>query len=126
LLLLLVQGVDVVTHGHGRMEVLRVDGWQLHTNHSPEHSGATACNTQFGVSSLLSSLHLIDYKQNLKASDDGVLHSEPLCLWTLSIVRNSKYYKNTTFRKLDLLPSSSEKRATSIQLGRLERTNLNH
>jgi hypothetical protein len=48
---------------------------------------------------------------NLMGSDGGVKHSESLGLWTLSIVRNSKL-ENTTFRKLDLFPSSDEGRET--------------
>jgi hypothetical protein len=39
----------------------------------------------------------------LKGSDDGVWHLELLGFSTVSIVR---LYKNTTFRKLDLFPSS--------------------
>jgi hypothetical protein len=34
--------------------------------------------------------------------------------------------RNTTFRKLDLLPSSDEREKTPTLLGPLERTNLNH
>jgi hypothetical protein len=34
--------------------------------------------------------------------------------------------KNTTFRKVDLFPSSGEGRETSILLGLLERANINH
>jgi hypothetical protein len=41
---------------------------------------------------------------NLKGSDEGVQHSESLGLWTLSIVLNSNYLENITFRKLDLFP----------------------
>jgi hypothetical protein len=43
----------------------------------------------------------------LKGSDDG-LYSGLLGFWTLSIVRYSKKAKKTTFRKLDVLPSSGE------------------
>jgi hypothetical protein len=43
---------------------------------------------------------------------------------TLSIVRNSKCYKNTTFRKLDLFPSSGEGRKTPTLLGPLEIASL--
>jgi hypothetical protein len=52
--------------------------------------------------------------------NDGVQHSESLGLWTLSIVRSSKYLENTTFRKLDLFPSQGEERGTPL-LGPLER-----
>jgi hypothetical protein len=37
-----------------------------------------------------------------------IYHSELLSFWTLSIVQYSKKLKNTTFRKLDLFPSSGE------------------
>jgi hypothetical protein len=49
-----------------------------------------------------------------------------LGFWTLSIVRYFK--KHTTFRKLDLFPSSDVKKVgkTPIQMGPLERANLNH
>jgi hypothetical protein len=43
---------------------------------------------------------------------------------TLSIVRYFKL-ENTTFRKLDLFPSSGEGRRLTL-LGRLERADLNH
>jgi hypothetical protein len=47
--------------------------------------------------------------------------------WTLSIVRKSKILDNTTFRKLDLLPSSGEGGGeTPTVLGPLDRANLNH
>jgi hypothetical protein len=46
-------------------------------------------------------------------------HSAPE---TLSSVR---YSKNTTFRKLDIFPSSGEGRKTLTLLGSLERANLN-
>jgi hypothetical protein len=57
-------------------------------------------------------------------SDDGVYHSELLDFWTLSIVRYSKKLENTTFRKLDLFPSSGEVWETPTQLGPLERADL--
>jgi hypothetical protein len=41
-------------------------------------------------------------ERNLKGSDDCVQHSESLCLWTLSNVRNSKELENTTLWKMDL------------------------
>jgi hypothetical protein len=44
---------------------------------------------------------------NLRDSDDEVHQSESLCSWTL-FVRNFKTLENTTFRKLDLFPSSGE------------------
>jgi hypothetical protein len=44
----------------------------------------------------------------------------------LSIVWNSKLTKNTTFRKLDLFPSSGEGKETPTLLDPLERTILNH
>jgi hypothetical protein len=34
------------------------------------------------------------------------VHSELISFWTLSIVQYSKKLENTTFRKLDLFPSS--------------------
>jgi hypothetical protein len=40
-------------------------------------------------------------------------------------VRNSKYQEKTTFRKLDLFPSPSERKETPTLLGLLEITNLN-
>jgi hypothetical protein len=43
-----------------------------------------------------------------------------LGLWTLSIVLNSKHLENSTFRKLDLFPFSSEGMETPILLGPLE------
>jgi hypothetical protein len=46
-------------------------------------------------------------------------------LWTVSIVRNSKYLENTTFQNLDLFPSSGEERETPTLLGPLERANTN-
>jgi hypothetical protein len=46
--------------------------------------------------------------------------------WVLSIVRNSKYVENTTFRKTDLFLSSGERRETPALLGPSEKTNLNH
>jgi hypothetical protein len=45
--------------------------------------------------------------------------------WTLSIVRYSKNFENTTFRKADLFPSSGEGE-TPILLRNLERVNLCH
>jgi hypothetical protein len=55
-----------------------------------------------------------------------VVNSELLLFWTLFIVRNSKY-KKTTFRKLDVFPSSGEGKETPTVLGPpLERSNLNH
>jgi hypothetical protein len=44
---------------------------------------------------------------NLNVSDDGVQHSESLGFWTLSVVRNSKYY-NTAFLKPDLFSDFSK------------------
>jgi hypothetical protein len=52
--------------------------------------------------------------------------SEFLSFWTLSIVQYSKKFENTTFRKLDLFPSSGQGGKTPSQLGPLERANLNH
>jgi hypothetical protein len=44
-----------------------------------------------------------------KGSEDGLLHSESVGLWTMSIVRNSKWLeKKTMFRKLDLFPFSGD------------------
>jgi hypothetical protein len=48
--------------------------------------------------------------------------SESLGLWALTIVRNSNKLENTTFRKLDLVPSSGEVREDPTLLGPLERT----
>jgi hypothetical protein len=53
-------------------------------------------------------------------------HAESLGLWIVSIFRNFKYLGDKTFRKLDLFPSSCEKRETPILLGPFKRTNLNH
>jgi hypothetical protein len=50
----------------------------------------------------------MDINWNLKGSDIDVRHSESLGLWTSSIIRNYKYLESTTFRKLDLFPSSGE------------------
>jgi hypothetical protein len=41
-------------------------------------------------------------------SVDGVQHSELLSFWTFSIVQYSKKLENTTFRRLDLFPSSGQ------------------
>jgi hypothetical protein len=62
----------------------------------------------------------------LMGSDDGVYHSELLSFWTLSMVHYSKKLENTTFRKLNLFPSSGRGGGAPSQLGRLERANLNH
>jgi hypothetical protein len=47
-------------------------------------------------------------------------------LGLLSIVRNSKLLENTTFRKLDLFPSSGERNQTPSLLAPLERANFKH
>jgi hypothetical protein len=61
----------------------------------------------------------------LKSSDDGVLlHFKESCFWTLSIVQC--FLKNTTFRKLDLFPSSGKIKVAPTLLGPLERASLNH
>ena len=39
----------MVPHRDRRVDVLWMNGRQLHTNHIPLHPGATACNTQCGV-----------------------------------------------------------------------------
>jgi hypothetical protein len=44
--------------------------------------------------------------------------------WTLSIIQYSKKQKNTTFRKLDLFPSSGGGQETPTQLCPLERDSL--
>jgi hypothetical protein len=44
-------------------------------------------------------------------------HSQSLRLRTVSIVRNSNKLENTTFRNLDLFPSSGEERETHTVLG---------
>jgi hypothetical protein len=49
-----------------------------------------------------------------------------LSFWTLSVVQYSKKLENTTFRKLDLFPSSGRGARTPSQLGPLERANLRH
>jgi hypothetical protein len=54
-----------------------------------------------------------------------VAGTQILGFWTLSIAHNSKRLENTTFRKLDLFPSSGNGRETPTLLGRLERGNLN-
>jgi hypothetical protein len=51
-----------------------------------------------------------------------LINSGLLGFWALSIVWCSK--KNTTFRKLNLFPSSSETRGAPTLLGRLETANL--
>jgi hypothetical protein len=43
-----------------------------------------------------------------------------------SIVRNVKWVENTTFRTLDVFPSSGEGREVHTLLGHLERTSLSH
>jgi hypothetical protein len=53
-------------------------------------------------------------------------HSESLVLWTLSIAHYFKKLEETTFRKLDLFPSSGQPRKASTLLGHLERANLSH
>jgi hypothetical protein len=45
------------------------------------------------------------------------VHSKSFHFWDLSIANNSKYLENTTFRKLDLSPSSVEGKETSTLLG---------
>jgi hypothetical protein len=44
----------------------------------------------------------------------------------LLVARNSKQLENTTFRKLDLFPFSSQERVTTTLLGPLEIANLKH
>jgi hypothetical protein len=44
----------------------------------------------------------------VKAGGKHIHLSELLGFWTLSIVRNAKKIDDTTFRKLDLFPSSGE------------------
>jgi hypothetical protein len=51
--------------------------------------------------------------------------SESHGLRTATIVRNCKQVEITTGRKLDLFPSSGERRETSTLLSPLERANLN-
>jgi hypothetical protein len=53
------------------------------------------------------------------------MRSESQGVWALPIVQNSKYLENTSFRKLDLCPSSGDGRETPTLLGLLERANLN-
>jgi hypothetical protein len=60
------------------------------------------------------------HAQILKGSGDGVCTRD---YWVLGFVHRPVFWrtlKNTTFRKLDLLPSSEER------VGPLERPNLNH
>jgi hypothetical protein len=47
-------------------------------------------------------------KYILKGSDDGVMHFEESCFWTLSTLQ-CFFLKKTTFRMLALLPSSGKK-----------------
>jgi hypothetical protein len=60
----------------------------------------------------------------------AAIHSGLLGFWTLSIVWYSKKkkttQKKTTFRKLDLFPSSGEEWETSTLFDPLERPNLSH
>jgi hypothetical protein len=58
----------------------------------------------------------------LKASDDGLWHSG---YWVFGLCRSSIILKNTTFRKMDLFPSSHDVWETPTLLGPLERANLN-
>jgi hypothetical protein len=65
----------------------------------------------------------------LKGSDDGVMHFEESCFWTLSIIQ-CFFPLKTTFRKLDLLPSSGKKQegegVEPTLWGPLETATLNH
>jgi hypothetical protein len=61
-------------------------------------------------------------KQNLQGSNDRVQHSESLGSWTW----NSKYLEKTTFLKINLFPSSDERRETTTLLDPLGRANFNH
>jgi hypothetical protein len=51
----------------------------------------------------------------LKCSDDGVLHLKESWFWTFSIVRC--FPQNTTYRKLDLVPSSGKMKVAPTVLG---------
>jgi hypothetical protein len=46
--------------------------------------------------------------------------------WVFGHFPSSGILENTTFRKLDLFPSSDEGEKIPTQLGSLERANLNH
>jgi hypothetical protein len=59
-------------------------------------------------------------KLNLKGSDNGVQCSESLCFWMLCIIWNFNELEKT-FWKLDLFPSSGERKETPTLLGPLER-----
>jgi hypothetical protein len=61
----------------------------------------------------------------LKASDDGVQHSESLGFGTSSVVRNFKYLENAMFRNLNIFPFSCERKETPTLLGPLLIANIN-
>jgi hypothetical protein len=48
--------------------------------------------------------------------------------WSFGLVHRPVFQKleNTTFRKMDLFPSSDKRGETPTQLGLLQRANLNH
>jgi hypothetical protein len=62
---------------------------------------------------------------NLDSSDDGVWYRITAVLDGFNRPKLS-ILENTTFRKLDLFPSSGEEKGTPTLLGPLERTNFNH
>jgi hypothetical protein len=55
------------------------------------------------------------FKPILKGSDDGVLHLKESGFWTLSVIQC--FLKNTTYRKLDLFPSSGKMKVAPALLG---------
>jgi hypothetical protein len=64
-------------------------------------------------------LHRPEINQANRKDDDKKNVSELPGFWTLSIVRYSKKLENTTFRKLDLFPSSGERGGTySVEFSR--------
>jgi hypothetical protein len=62
---------------------------------------------------------------NLKASDDGECHTELLGLQTLSIIHNSRYYKNNVL-EISSISTYGWERERRLLLGPLARTNLSH
>jgi hypothetical protein len=55
-----------------------------------------------------------------------MVYNESECLWTLIHSQVFEKLENTTFRKLDLLLTSGERKETPTLLGPLDRDNLNH
>jgi hypothetical protein len=65
-------------------------------------------------------LHTFYFSGNILEKRPSLFVPESLDLWALSVVPNSTYLENTTFRKLHLFPSSGEERDRSTLLGPLE------